>query len=275
MVQLLLWPALACLVLTGIHAYLGLHVVERGVIFVDLSLAQVAALGATIAALAGLNPHGTGAYFTSLAFTLLGAALFALSRGRKTKIPQEAVIGIVYAVCAAAAILVMDRLPEGAEHIKHALVGNLLAVGPRDVAQMAGLYALIGLVHWFCRGPFLAISKDPERATRDGLSVRKWDFLFYATFGFVVTSSVAVAGVLLVFSFLIVPSVAAMLFSDRVGPRLVLGWTLGAAASLLGITASYALDTPTGATVVCLFGVLLALLAGVRKIFLTGPPVIR
>src|SRR5262249_26191498 len=149
--SLLLWPSLACLVLTGIHAYLGLHVVERGVIFVDLSLAQIAALGATIGFMLGFDLHGQASYFFSLGFTLLGAATFALTRARKSKIPQEAIIGIVYAVSAAAAVLVMDRLPEGAEHIKDILVGNLLAVYPHDVLKMAVLYSIIGVLHWTWR----------------------------------------------------------------------------------------------------------------------------
>ena len=254
--EILQWPFIASLVLTGIHAYLGLHVVERGVIFVDLSLAQVAALGATIAFLMGFDLHGTGAYFFSLSFTLLGAGLFALSRSRRSKIPQEAFIGIVYAVSAAAAILIMDRLPEGAEHIKHILVGNLLAVTPNEVLKTAALYAFIGMLHWFWRGPFLAISTDPEEARRKGYRVRLWDFLFYGTFGFVVTSSVSIAGVLLVFTYLIVPSVTAMLFSQRIGTRLAIAWTMGAMASMLGMYCSYRFDAPTGATIVCVFGLM-------------------
>lgn len=270
MLQLLMWPALACLVLTGIHAYLGLHVVERGVIFVDLSLAQVAALGTTIAFLAGFDLHGEVAYLFSLGFTLVGAALFALTRSRKSRIPQEAIIGVVYAVSAAAAILIMDRLPEGAEHIKHILVGNLLAVSPWEVVKMAGLYSLIGLLHWMWRKPFLAISTDPEAAVRQGYRVRMWDFLFYGSFGFVVTSSVSIAGVLLVFSFLIVPSVSAMLFSEKVGARLAIGWAMGVLVSLAGMYASYRLDTPTGATVVCVFGLALCVLACARALARAG-----
>lgn len=263
-IQILLWPSLACLVLTGIHAYLGLHVVERGVIFVDLSLAQVAALGATVAFLAGYDLHGAGAYFFSLGFTLIGAALFSLTRARKSRIPQEAIIGIVYAVSAAASIVIMDRLPEGAEHIKHILVGNLLAVSPQEVLKMAVLYSVIGLLHWLWRKPFLILSTDPAQALRLGYRIRLWDFLFYATFGIVVTSSVAIAGVLLVFSYLVVPSVAAMLFSEKVGVRLAIGWALGTFVSLLGLCGSYWMDAPTGATVICAFGLALILLAGVR-----------
>lgn len=262
--SILFWPAVACLVLTGIHAYLGLHVVERGVIFVDLSLAQVASLGTTIAFLMGYSLHSPGAYWISLGFTLLGAAVFALTHARKSLIPQEAIIGIVYAVCAAAVILIMDRLPEGAEHIKYILVGNLLAVTPHEVVKMAVLYSLIGVLHWVWRKPFLAISTHHDGAYELGYKVKLWDFLFYATFGFVVTSSVAIAGVLLVFSYLIVPSVTAMLFSRRVGTRLAIGWVMGVVVSLLGMMASYKLDAPTGATVICTFGLALAVLAVIK-----------
>lgn len=264
--DILLWPFAASLVLAGIHAYLGLHVVERGVIFVDLSLAQVAALGTTIAFLAGYGLHGAAAYFFSLGFTLLGAALFAFSRNSRSRVPQEAFIGIVYAVSAAAAILIMDRLPEGAEHIKHILVGNLLAVTPAEVVKMALLYAVIGLLHWTWRRPLLAISMDPEEARRRGYRIRLWDFLFYGSFGVVVTSSVSIAGVLLVFAYLIVPSVAALLVARTVASRLAVGWLLGAAASLLGMYFSYRFDAPTGATIVCVFGALLAALAAARPL---------
>ena len=265
-ISLLLYPLLACLILTGIHAYLGLHVVERGVIFVDLSLAQIAALGTTIAYLAGHDLHSQASYYYSLGFTLLGAALFAITRFEKKRIPQEAFIGIVYAVSAALSILIVDRSPEGAEHIKYILVGNLLAVTRLEIAKMAVLYSLIGLIHWFFRKPLLAISTSPESAGKEGLSVRAWDFLFYGTFGFVVTSSVAIAGVLLVFSFLIVPSVTAMLFSERIGVRLAIGWALGILVSFLGMVASYHYDTPTGATVVVTFGLALLIALALNKI---------
>jgi zinc/manganese transport system permease protein len=262
--HLLLWPFLACLVLTGIHAYLGLHVIKRGVIFVDLALAQVAALGATVAFLMGHELHDTAAYFYSLAFTIVGAAVFAFTRSRRMRVPQEAFIGIVYAVCAAASILIVDRAPEGAEHIKYILVGNLLAVTPHEVLKMAALYSVIGALHYFWRKPFLLISTDPEEAHRQKLLVRFWDFLFYATFGIVVTSSVAIAGVLLVFSFLIVPSVTAALFSQSIGTRLAIGWALGAVVSLAGMVLSYVYDAPTGATIVVTFGIALAALGTLR-----------
>jgi zinc/manganese transport system permease protein len=260
----LVLPFLTGLVLTGIHAYLGVHVVERGVIFVDLSLAQIAALGTTVAFLAGYDLHSGVSYFWSLGFTIVGAAIFALTRvHRETRIPQEAIIGIVYAVSAAAAILVMSKAPQETEHLKDMLVGNILAVNMTTVVKTAVLYALVGLFHYIFRRKFLAISLGEGDKVGN---VKLWDFLFYTSFGFVVTSSVAIAGVLLVFSYLIVPSVAAMLFSTSIGKRLAIGWSMGALVSAIGILLSFRLDLPTGATIVCTFGIALVLMAVVWAI---------
>jgi zinc/manganese transport system permease protein len=264
-------PFVASLILTGIHAYLGVHVVERGVIFVDLSLAQIAALGATIAMLlpwSSGDPHGPDVYWISLAFTFIGAAIFSLLRSRRARIPQEAIIGITYAVASAAAILAMSKSTSQAEHLKDMLVGNIIAVSWPEVYKTAALYGGIGIFHYVFRKPFLTISlahNDPEST---GLNVRFWDFLFYASFGFVVTSSVQIAGVLLVFCYLIVPSVAAMLYSDTVGRRLAIGWTMGTVVSALGVYLSLVFDLPTGATIVCTFGVVLLAMAAVRPFLL-------
>jgi len=250
----LLAPFVASLILTGIHAYLGVHVVERGVIFVDLALAQIAALGATVAIVVGMDPHGRGSYWISLGFTFLGAAIFAFARTRRGHIPQEAFIGIAYSVASAMAILLMSKATGETEHLKDMLVGNILAVSWPEVRKTAILYAVVGVFHYVFRKKFLLISMNHEKAETVGVSVRFWDFLFYASFGFVVTSSVAIAGVLLVFCYLIVPSVGAMLFADRIGPRLAIGWTMGTLVSALGCYLSVQLDTPTGATIVVTFG---------------------
>jgi zinc/manganese transport system permease protein len=265
----ILFPAfVANLILTGIHAYLGVHVVERGVIFVDLSLAQIAALGTTVAYLAGYDLHSATAYLFSLGFTFLGAAIFAMSRvHRKTRIPQEAIIGIVYAVSAAVAILVMSKATQETEHLKEMLVGNILSVTWPELFKTAVLYSLVGLFHYIFRKRFLLISMNEAEAERQGINIRLWDFLFYMSFGFVVTSSVAIAGVLLVFCFLIVPSVTAMLFAERLGPRLAIGWTMGALVSAGGVTLSFLLDLPTGATIVATFGAALLVLAAYRRAF--------
>ncbi len=262
-------PFAASLILTGIHAYLGVHVVERGVIFVDLSLAQIAALGAVVAMLlpfTGGDPHAPGVYWISLGFTFIGAAVFSTVHSRTVRIPQEAFIGIAYAVAASAAILLMSKSTAESEHLKDMLVGNILAVAWPDVLKTAALYGLIGLFHFMFRRQFLAISIDRQRAEADGIRVRLWDFLFYASFGFVVTSSVAIAGVLLVFCYLIVPSVAAMLYADRIGTRLAVGWAMGTVVSVLGMYFSVLFDLPTGATIVCTFGFVLIVMATLRAL---------
>jgi len=260
-------PFVASLVIAGIHAYLGVHVVERGVIFVDLSLAQIAAFGATIAILlpwSDGDPHSQDVYWVSLLFTFIGAGIFSTIRSRHARIPQEAIIGISYAVASAATVVAMSKSTAEGEHLKDMLVGNILAVSWEEVGKTALLYAIIGAFHWVFRKKFLAISMDHDRAEVSVKSLRLWDFLFYASFGFVVTRSVAIAGVLLVFCYLIVPSVAAMLFADRIGPRLAIGWTMGSIVSALGVYLSLTWDLPTGATIVCTFGFVLILMAIVR-----------
>src|SRR5713101_5229189 len=258
----LLWaPFLMCLVLTGIHAYLGVHVLAREVVFVDIALAQIAALGATAAFFLGYELDTWESYAGGLAATLLGALVLAVTRSRRRHVSQEAVIGVVYAVSAAAAVLLADRSPHGAEQVRTMLVGNLLAVRGHEVALVAALYAAIGVFHWLCRRPFFLISTDPAAAFSEGWRVRLWDFLFYASFGVVVTSSVRIAGVLLVFSYLIVPALAGVLLGGSLGARLAIGWGFGTLVSVIGMVASAALDLPTGATVVCAFGVTLVALS--------------
>src|SRR5438477_7092819 len=262
-------PFVASLILTGIHAYLGVHVVERGVIFVDLSLAQIAALGATIAILlpiTGGDPHAPVTYWVSLAFTFLGALVFSTIRTHRARIPQEAIIGICYAVASAAAILAMSKATSESEHLKDMLVGNILAVSWPDVGKTALLYGAIGAFHYIFRHKFLAISMNPKKAEAQGISIRLWDFLFYASFGFVVTSSASIAGVLLVFCYLIATSVAAMLYADSIGRRLAIGWTMGTVVSAVGVYLSLKLDLPTGATIVCTFGLALIIMAAVRPL---------
>jgi zinc/manganese transport system permease protein len=262
-----LLPAIAAtLIMAGIHAYLGLHVVERGVIFVDLSLAQIASLGAAIAVWQGYDPHGPAIYWMSLAFTLIGALIFAVIKGHEANIPQEAIIGISYAVASAGVILSMSKSTGEAEHLRTMLVGNILSVQWPDVVKIATIYSVIGFVHWLFRRRFLEISIDPRGAAGRGVPVRLWDFLFYGSFGFVVSSSVAIAGVLLVFCYLIVPSVAAMLFARTVGARLAIGWMMGIVVSILGMYFSVLLDLPTGATIVCTFGLVLIMMAAVRPL---------
>ena len=257
--ELMAAPFVACVVLIGIHAYLGMHVIERKVIFVDLALAQIAALGAVFGFIIGFSPHSPSAYFFSLSFAVAGAAIFALTRMRHARIPQEAIIGIVYAVALAVAILVAARAPEGAEHIQETLVGTILWVSWPTIASMAILYAIVGTLHFALHKRFFQITFNPDEAYAEKRWVRFWDFLFYGTFALVITSSVAVAGVLLVFSFLVIPAVISTLFATRISTRLAIGWIVGIAACLVGLVASYRFDLPSGPAVVASLGATLLL----------------
>ena len=269
MLELLLWPLVAGLVFTGIHAWFGLHVLARGVVFVDLALAQVAALGVTVAILAGHPVQGEAAYWYALAFALGGAVLFALARPYEKSLQQEAVIGIVYAVSASLGVLALDRAPQGAEHIKQLLIGSILSVTPQEVAQLAILYGLIGVVHLVFRRPLIQVSFEPLLAGALRRNVFLWDVVFYASFALVVTSSVRIAGVLLVFTYLIVPTAIAGLFAPGLRNRLLLAWALGALLTGAGLCASWAWDLPTGPAIVAAFGAATALCAlgfSIRKI---------
>ncbi len=255
-------PALAaCLLMTAIYVYFGLHIVRRGVIFVDLALAQVAAMGGTVAFLLGYSLDGQGAYLFSLAFACFGSVVFTLARSREEVVPQEAIIGIVYAFAAAATVLLVDKAPHGAEHIKYLLVGNILWVSWSTIAWLSLIILVVAFFHYYFRGNISLVSVDPERARKAGVSVLLWDLLFYLSLAWIVTSSVQTAGVLLIFSFLIVPAVCGLLLSRSFRASLLLGWIVGVGVSLLGSALSYILDLPTGATIICLFGVTLLVIA--------------
>jgi zinc/manganese transport system permease protein len=255
----MLIPFLACLVLSINHVYLGIHVIARKVIFVDLALAQIAALGATYALVLGYDPNSDSLKVSlfSLAFTFVGAGAFAIARMRKERIPQEAFIGIIYAAASAAAILILSKSATGGEELKHMLVGDVLLVSLRDVLNMAVLYGCIGIFHVIFRKKFLAISLDPGRAESSGMNIRLWDVLFYMSFGLVITKSVSIVGVLLVFSYLVVPAVVAQMWSDSIRGRLLLGWLVAILASTFGILWSFHSDYPTGPAVVVMLGLFL------------------
>jgi zinc/manganese transport system permease protein len=259
---------LAALVLAGIHSYLGFHVVSRGVIFVDISMAQAAAFGAVVAMITGIAPHSVNAYFMSLAFTIAGAVLISISRTRDNRVPQEAFIGIIYAGFSAGAILLLARHPGGMEELEEMLTGSLLTMQWDDLISMAILYVAIGVFHYLLRNRFFRLSEDRSGAIRDGWSVGWWDFLFYASFGLVVTSSVHIAGVLLVFSFLVVPPVIALMFTRRKGVRLFIGWLIGFLGCLFGIIFSIGLNLPAGPSIIG--SLILLLMLSVMGLFVLG-----
>ena len=260
---------LLCLVLTGIYAYLGYHVVRRGVIFVDLSLAQVAALGSSVGMLLGWGEQfPVQNYLMSLAFTLLGSLLFVVFRGRRQKVPIEALIGITYAGAIALSLIVLEKSSSGTEEIKEMLSGALLTVSPGQLLFISALACGVGLVHWLARRKLLLVTEDPEGARAKGMKLWWWDLIFYSTFGLIVTSSVKVAGVLLVFAFLIIPAVAAVIAVTGITRRIVFGWLFGAAGCLGGLELSMRLDWSTGPTIVAVF---LVLLIGTWMVKAAGP----
>ena len=260
--QVMKWPLAACLILPPLLVYLGLHVVEREVIFVDLALAQVATLGTCVALIMGYHFEDRITFWISLAVTFMGAALFSWSRSSKHRpVPQEAIIGITFVVAAAAVILLLSRVTGGKEELEHLLTGDILNVTGGDVLKRAGLFVVLAGFYATFHKRFALISSDPDRAFAEGLRVRLWDFLFYAAFALVVVSFVRVAGVLLTFAYLIVPAVCGVSLTKGWSRRLVVGWVVATSASLIGIVSSYSLDLPTGAAIVCACGLLLVLVS--------------
>jgi zinc/manganese transport system permease protein len=262
-------PLAAAIVFTGIHTWFGLQVLRRNVVFADLALAQVSALGATVAVVAGHAVQSAAGYAYTLIFTAVGALLLTASRGLARSVRQEAFIGVLYVVATAATVLVVDRSPQGAEHVKKMLVGGILSVTADDLVKFVILYSIIGAIHWLLRRPLLAAADHMDASTAIG-KFAFWDLVFYLSFGVVVTSSVATAGVLLVFCFLIVPALVGSLFSSHIGVALVIGWIAGAAASAAGIFGSFLLDAPTGAVTVVTFAAVLLVVGAIRA-FVTAP----
>ena len=270
MLQFMAAPFAACLILVGIHGYLGLHVLRRQVIFVDLALAQIAGLGAVVALVRGHQPGTLASFGYSLGATVFGAFIFSLTRSRQhdSKVPQEALIGITYVIASATAILIADRAPEGAEHIKELLAGSILWVTWPVVVKDLLIYSAVGLFHYVFRKKLILISEEPEEAYRQGLNVRLWDFLFYLSFGVIITLSVEIAGVLMVFSYLVAPAIIALGSSDHWGKRIGIAWATGFLASAVGLIASYKVDFPSGPAIVCALGLFLlvsALWRAVRR----------
>ena len=266
--KLMLPPFVACMVLVSMLGYLGLHVIAREVIFVDLSLAQMAALGSLSALLFHIDPDSSKTYIFALSMTAVGAFLFALSRtsGRRGRVPQEAFIGIVYVVASAAAVLVANSVPGGGEAVEKTLVGSLLWVTWPTIEKLAIVYAVLGVFQYVLRHRFLTISFHPEEAETAGWKIRWWDFLFYLSFGVVITLAVPIAGVLMVFSFLVVPAVIANLFTADKRKLALISWGSGALASVLGLWLSYTKDLPTGPLIVCMYGLLLVVATVVYKL---------
>jgi len=267
MLDLMIPPIVAALIILSIHAYLGLHVIRREVIFVDLAFAQIAALGSTVALLMGIELGTTLSLLFALGFTLLGALLFSVTRMERSVVPQEAIIGIAYVVASAAVILIAGLTAEGAEHLRETMTGTLLWVGWDDIWRLAAVYAVLGAFHFVMRKRFLSVTFDPENAD----NVKMWDFLFYVSFGVMISFSVEIAGVLMVFSALVIPAVIAFLYTNRFGRALLIAWGAGTVAIVGGIGTSFYLDIATGPLLVCAFGAVLVIAAGLRPLLGARP----
>ena len=258
-------PFVATVAIVAIHVYLGIHVIEREVIFVDLALAQIAALGSIVAFV--IEPGGpvSHVYTWSILFVIIGAAIFSVTRVRDQRIPQEAIIGIAYVFATAASIIVADQSAGGAEHIKETLMGTILWVNWGTIVPLVILYAAIGGLHWLLRGRFMKLT-DEYRSGEFDKGDRWMDFLFYITFGLVIVFSVKVAGVLLVFSFLVVPAAISSLFSKSWKTRMLIGWGVGIFVTVLGLMFSWWIDVPCGPSIVILLGIFLLLAASLRPL---------
>lgn len=265
--EVMKWPFVACLLFPPLLVYLGLHVVKREVIFVDLALAQVATLGTCVSLLMGNHFDDRITFWISLAVTFVGAAFFSWTRSReKGAVPQEAIIGITFVVAAAGVLLLLSRVAGGKEELENLLTGDILNVTRGEIAQRTVVFVVLGSFYAAFHKRFVAISSDPARAFAEGVRVRLWDFLFYAAFALVVVSFVRLGGVLLTFAYLIVPAVCGSILARDWTKRLMIGWGVATLASLLGLWLSYRMDLPTGAAIVCMSGLLLAVVGVFRNL---------
>ena len=251
---LILLPAFVMTTLMIVtHTYLGLHVLSRGIIFVDLALAQIAALGASIAFLLGYEAHGHEAQGFAFGATLIAAFAFTGLHKIPGKTAKEVTIGCVYVVATALSLVILSRTTQGMEELKSLFNGNILWVRWEEIAFVAIAYGILVLLHGFFRQQFYILSFETNSDTRPSLL---WEFLFFASFAIVITLAVNIAGILLVFAFLIIPGFSATMLSGSFGMRLILGWVLGLIGSTIGLWISFIADLPVGATVVSLIGAL-------------------
>ncbi|MBA7495468.1 hypothetical protein ES702_06055 [subsurface metagenome] len=267
MVQLLALPFLTCLTMIGILGYLGIHVLKREIIFIDIAVAQAAAVGSIIAhVIFKVGAHSPISYVCALGFTFVAAIFYSLVRRKVSQIPLEAIIGVSYAVGAAAALFLIAVAAGGHTHVGHMLTGSILWAKWSDILLCAIVFSTVGFLFYLFRIPFGKISNDYDAALRGGMMVTWWDCLFYALFGIVITVAVRIAGVLVAFAFLIIPATVSALFSSRGKVRLVIAWIFGVVASVMGLIFSYCLDFSVGASVVSFLGLALVIVAVVKRL---------
>ncbi|MBN2411356.1 metal ABC transporter permease [candidate division KSB1 bacterium] len=252
-------PFAACLTLIGLLGYFGIHVLKRGIIFIDIAMAQIATLGITFAYVLKIDPESFWTYPISLVFVLIAAYIFSTLKSKNPRMCIEAIIGISYAVATTAAVILIDKAAGSDEHIKEMLIGSILWVQWADILKSLLVFAAIGFIHYFFRDKFLPLSEDYETAIQKGINVRLWDFIFYLTLGIIVMHAVRIGGILIVFSFLIIPSGISALFSNKWFPRILSGWIIGTIVSIIGLYLSWKFDVPSGPAVVLFLGLFLVI----------------
>ncbi|MBN1164350.1 MAG: metal ABC transporter permease [Candidatus Krumholzibacteriota bacterium] len=254
-VQFLTPPLVACVTILGLLGYLGIHVLKREIIFIDIALAQIAAVGATFAHLyLGREENSVPAYLCAFAFTVLAALFFSQIDKRITRISHEAIIGVTYAIAAAAALFILALAAGGDVHMENMLTGSILWARWPDILAIAVLFFLVGLFHFLYRRKFIRLSESYGSGAVRGKENIWWDFLFYVSMGMVITFSVKIAGVLVIFSFLIIPATFSALFADSWRDRLLWAWGVGIFSIISGLILSYFLDFCCGPAVITMLG---------------------
>jgi len=262
-IEFMFAPFVVCLLLIGINIYFGIHVIKREIIFIDIALAQIAALGATVATIIGLAPHAhdepsLAGYLFSIGFTTLAALMFTILKSRKLPIPLESLIGIAYAVAATGAVILLDKAAGGDVHVHEMVAGSILWVRWSQILELFIVFGLIGLFHYSFRDKFLSLTDAYNNGENQHYNFL-WDFLFYTTFGIAVVHSVRVGGILTVFAFLIIPASISALFSKKWLSRILIGWGLGTMVTVGGLYLSWTMDVPSSPTVILFLGVFLLL----------------
>ncbi|MDX2415115.1 MAG: metal ABC transporter permease [Bacteroidales bacterium] len=261
----ILAPLVACVLIVLINVYFGVHVIKREIIFIDIALASIAALGSAVGMVLfelkhgghSHEAHGILPYVFSLLFISIASGAFTILKHRKISIPLEALIGIAYAVATTLTVIFLDKGAGGDVHVHDMLVGSVLWVSWEKVIRLAVVVAIVGSFHIIFRSRFIQLTDNFQDACKELKRPKLWDFLFFFSFGLVVVEAVSIAGILTVFAFLILPASLSAFFTKGWTPKLIAGWSAGIMASFLGLLLSLKLDVPSAPVIIVLLGIFL------------------